>query len=76
LKFWEAFFNIFSGTAEGFEEREKWSGAEAILKRFCSAHAAAGHRGRRAIQRLINLLVHRESEPEEKLSPGRYPFLC
>ena len=30
-------------------------GAEAILKRFCSAHAASGHRGRRAIQRLINL---------------------
>jgi hypothetical protein len=26
LKFWEAFFNIFSGTAEGFGEREKWSG--------------------------------------------------
>jgi hypothetical protein len=49
LKFWEAFFNIFSGTAEGFGEREKWSGAEAILKRFCSAHAASGHRGRRAI---------------------------
>jgi len=76
LKFWEAFFNIFSGTAEGFGEREKWSGERIDIAEISCRLRGSGASSRRAIQRLINLLVHRESEPEEKLSPGRYPFLC